>query len=88
MENTTEKRLFRCHCGGCHYLDVMVDWEPRWEFFCFCLVEEPRNIWQRIKALFTRQSYVSEVMLETDQVEELAHLLMEAVEKVKAARED
>jgi len=77
------REIFRCSCGGYHYLDVSLFGEPDAPDsdieYSFGIVEMPPTFWKRVRALFTGRDVWVEVILSKAQVKQLSKALQEAV---------
>lgn len=73
-KKTDYRKVFRCSCGGYHYLDVSAfdDWDHE---YSFGIVEMPPTFWDRLETLFTGRDVWVEVMLDKQQVRELVAAL-------------
>jgi hypothetical protein len=63
--------IFKCSCG--HYGFMEVDKEEDGVWFSF--IEEPKNLWQRIKSFFKSKRYLSEICINDKDIKKLVKYL-------------
>jgi len=70
-------KVYKCNCGDYHYLEVFNDENE----YIFTFIEQPGNLWQYLKKVFARKSYISEIFLSKGQIKQLIKQLEEQDEK-------
>lgn len=90
MKDTHREILFKCGCGGNHYVELYCDVDPEWRGFWITFVEYPRSFWDKLKAiwnLLVKDSYIyhGELQVDPNDLERAGKFLVKAGKDFKDA---